>query len=206
LVVLGTTLAVAAIQQSRTDATRARDTASRKTDAQGRAVFGEASEPGQTQPHKADQGRRERTLREDHGGLEANSTRANGDVPSDIRAFLDEWTSTFIHGDIEGHVNLYAPRVDKFFLKRHVSRAAVRAEKVRMLRRYPRFERYEVRDIKVDRVTPDQAVVTFRKDWDARGLHRFAGSELQRLTLSRRSGAWQIVSEQEPRVFWVRRG
>ena len=108
-------------------------------------------------------------------------------------------------GDAAGQAALYADRVDKFFTKRDVSREDVRREKERMLSRYPEFHKYDIRDVRIESLNDDRAVLTLRKDWDARGRGRFSGSEQQRLTLSKQSGSWQIVGEEETKVHWVRR-
>lgn len=140
-------------------------------------------------------------------GGESSRTRARAvsSIPPEILDFLEQWRSTMVGGDLQKHVSLYAPVVDRFFRERNVSREAVRQEKKRMLDRYPHFDQYDLRDVKVDFAGDNRALVTFRKDWSARGVRRFAGSELQRLTLQKDSAAWQIVSEEELRVFWVRR-
>jgi hypothetical protein len=126
-------------------------------------------------------------------------------VPADLRAFLERWRSTLVAGDATAQAALYADRVDRFFTKRSVTRAEVRREKQRMLTRYPEFHKYEISDVRLESLTSDRAVVTFRKEWDARGRGRFAGSEQQRLTLERVSESWKIVGEEETKVHWVRR-
>ena len=75
-----------------------------------------------------------------------------------------------------------------------------------MLARYPEFRKYDIRDVRLESMDGERAVVVFRKDWDVRGRGRFAGSEQQRLTLDRESGSWQIAREEETKVYWVRRG
>ena len=186
LAALAVVLGVAAVAQRRytardpfpaeTEQTRARSEASRP-------VFGERPAP-----------------------VEPTPAPAARDAAREIRPFLEEWRTTLMKGDIDAHTALYAPKLDRFFRQRGVTRAAVRREKERMLREYPRFRKYDVRDLKVESQTGDRAVVTFTKDWDARGRRRFAGSERQRLTLKRAGDEWQIASEEELKVFYVRRG
>jgi ketosteroid isomerase-like protein len=128
-------------------------------------------------------------------------------VPADVLGVVERWRSSLERRDLETHVNTYAPRVDRFFRQRRVSREAVQREKVRMLERYPHINKYEIHDVKLESMNKDRAVVTFRKDWDTSGdgSRRFAGSERQRLTLRRTGGEWKIVSEEELKVHWVRR-
>jgi hypothetical protein len=96
--------------------------------------------------------------------------------------------------------------VDRFFRQRGVTREQVRREKQRMLERYPDFNKYELKDVRLESRRGDRAVVTFRKDWDASGRGHFAGSERQRLSLRRAGGTWQITGEEELKVYWVKRG
>jgi uncharacterized protein (TIGR02246 family) len=126
-------------------------------------------------------------------------------VPADVQAFLNRWRTTMIAGDASGQAEMYANRVNKFFTKRNVSRDEVRKEKERMLSRYPDFHKYDISDVRIERLKDDRAVLTFRKQWDARGRGRFSGSEQQRLTLIKQSGSWRIVGEEETKVHWVRR-
>lgn len=135
----------------------------------------------------------------------ADVTSQNGEVPADILGFLERWRTSLIRGDMAAHVDTYAPRVERFFRERYVSRERVRDEKRRLLERYPNVNRYELRNVKLESRTGDRAVVTFRKDWDTSGRERFAGSEAQRLTLERAGATWQIVREEEIKVYWVHR-
>jgi hypothetical protein len=140
---------------------------------------------------------------------EAERTRAEAprEVPGDVLGFLERWRTTLLKGDVDAHASLYAFKVEKFFRQRNVSRAAVKREKERFMRTYPSVNKYEIRDVKLESINGDRAVVTFRKDWDTSGRsRRFAGSEDQRLTLRRAGPAWQIVGEEELKVRWTKRG
>jgi hypothetical protein len=124
-----------------------------------------------------------------------------------VLGVVELWRSTLEKGDLQTHVATYAPRVDRFFRQRRVSRQQVLREKERMLDRYPNINKYEVHDVRLESLKGGRAVVTFRKDWDTsgRGSRRFAGSERQRLTLRTVDGTWKIVGEEELKVHWVRR-
>jgi hypothetical protein len=128
-----------------------------------------------------------------------------GSLPEDLHAFLDRWRGTLVAGDANAQANLYAQRVERFLTKRNVTREQVRREKAQLIAQYPAFQRYNIDDVRVESMDSSRAVVSFRKDWDARGNGRFAGSERQRLTLIREGGLWKIVGEEETKVYWVRR-
>lgn len=108
-------------------------------------------------------------------------------------------------GDVNAHVILYAPRMTQFFRQRNVTREAVRREKARLMEIYPKVLQYDISGIQVESSSENQAVVSFRKDWDMRGARRFAGAERQRLTLQRISGDWKIAGEEELKVYWLKR-
>jgi hypothetical protein len=141
---------------------------------------------------------------------EAEDSRARTDDSStktaEINGLLDRWRSSIISGDVNAQTILYAPRMEHFFRQRNVSRASVQREKARMMELYPEVKQYDISDVRVESSKEDEAVVTFRKDWDMRGDRRFAGSERQRLKLRKFAGDWKIVSEEETKLYWVKRG
>jgi len=169
-----------------------------------RPVFGKQADPLSREMPLPQNTPRER---EDTPSSDVNvPLEAGKDVPADVLGFVERWRSSLMRKDLEQHAATYAPRVERFFRKRGVSREQVRAEKAQMLAKYPDFNRYEIRDVKLESKSPNRAVVTFRKDWDTSGNSRFAGSERQRLTLHKAAGSWQITGEEELKVYWVRRG
>jgi uncharacterized protein (TIGR02246 family) len=217
--VLAVVLVVAAFRQVReqenqqrdweVQSAQTRDTQPADQRAAERTVFGghrspvdEVWSPGRTVTPKERGASSSERIRTAPAGAPASSSHS---IPNDVQAFLNRWRITLVAGDAAGQAALYADRVDKFFTKRNVSREDVRREKERMLSRYPEFHKYDIREVRIERLNDDRAVLTFRKDWDARGRGRFSGSEQQRLTLSKQSGSWQIVGEEETKVHWVRR-
>jgi hypothetical protein len=198
--VLSAVLILAAVQQ-RNHATAdpfAPDESRSRTNESPRPVFGTKSEP--LPPPERDAPGTPEPDAVDSLGV------AGTGVPADILGFLENWRNTLVRKDLDRHVAAYAPRVDKFFRKRRVSRDQVRAEKAQMFAKYPHINKYELRNVRLNSRSRDKAVVTFRKDWDTSGRTRFAGSEQQRLTLRRSGGSWQITGEEELKVHWVRRG
>ena len=163
---------------------------------QPRAVFGEGP-PAPVQPPVPDNPETEPTMR-------ARVSDGEKEL-AEIQGFLDRWRTSTIDGNVNAQTILYAPRMDHYFRKRNVSRDTVRREKARMKELYPTINRYDISDVRVESAAKNQAVVTFRKDWDMRGDRRFAGAERQRLKLRRMAGDWKIVSEEETKVYWMNR-
>jgi hypothetical protein len=165
---------------------------------QERPTFGDATPPAtRTNPKAAPPARDAEVTR-----ARTTAVAANG---GDIHRLLDQWRLTVVRGDVSGQANLYAPQVDRFFTKRNVSREAVRKEKARMMQAYPEVNKYEISDVEVESNTGDEAVVSFRKEWDMNGNRRFSGAERQRLRLRRVDGDWKIVGEEETKIYWVKR-
>jgi hypothetical protein len=96
--------------------------------------------------------------------------------------------------------------MEVFYRRNGVSRETVRREKARMMELYPQVHRYDISDVKLESHKGEEAVVSFRKDWDMNGDRRFSGAERQRLKLRRINGDWKIVREEELKIYWVRRG
>jgi hypothetical protein len=107
--------------------------------------------------------------------------------------------------DLEAQVDCYAPVVEVFFRKSNVPQNEVRSNKEAAFAEYPDTRLYAISDPTIESLGPEKAIVTFRKEWDARGARQFAGAERRRLTLRRLNGAWKIVGEQELEIFWVRK-
>lgn len=141
---------------------------------------------------------------------EEESARSRTEVTTtgrgEIDGLLDRWRNTVLRGDVNGQTILYAPKMELFYRRNGVSRETVRREKARLMELYPRVHRYDISDVKVESQKRDEAVVSFRKDWDMNGDRRFSGAERQRLKLRRINGDWKIVREEELKVYWVSRG
>jgi hypothetical protein len=137
---------------------------------------------------------------------EANKPEALKTQAPGVDELLDRWRDTILSRNVDAQVSLYAPKVEHFFNRRNVSRELVRREKGRMLELYPEIRKYEISDVRLESAEDNQAVVSFRKEWDMRGIRRFTGAERQRLKLRKIAGVWKIVGEEETQVYWVKRG
>ena len=196
LAVLVAVLVIAAIAQFGGDELRGPSAvAPSPQNPQPRAVFGEGPPPPVKPPVS------------DNIETESIRSRASdtGKDLAEIHGLLNRWRISTIDGNVDAQTILYAPRMDHYFRQRNVSRATVRREKARMKELYPTVNRYDISDVRIESAAKNQAVVTFRKDWDMRGDRRFAGAERQRLKLRRMAGDWKIVSEEETKVYWMNR-
>ena len=138
--------------------------------------------------------------------LQKSSPRKKSRVPGQKRSLHRPWTDrgtarqvadTFARGDVNGQTILYAPKMETFYQRNGVSRETVRREKSRMMELYPKVHRYDISDLKFESQKHDEAVVSFRKDWDMNGDRRFAGAERQRLKLRRINGDWKMSAKRK---------
>ena len=178
-------------------------------DAQQRPVFGDRRPaPTDSSPRPSPSAVEGEPNRNEESQSRTRTTTTAEDrraAPEGLNEVLDQWRESIMNGDVDAQVNLYAPKMDRFFTKRNVSKDDVRRETARMMKLYPDVSRYEISDIQVESNTGDEAVVSFRKEWDMKGDKRFAGAERQRLKLRKFAGDWKIVSEEETKVYWVKR-
>jgi hypothetical protein len=202
LAVLAIVFVIAAIAQF-TGALRKAQSASAASTPQSaapqpRAVFGELPPEPASQSQPAENPK-----------PEEQTARSRSEVTStargEIDGLLDRWRNTFLRGDVNGQSILYAPQMELFYRRNAVSRETVRREKSRMMELYPQVHRYDISDVKLESHKGDEAVVSFRKDWDMNGDRRFSGAERQRLKLKRINGDWKIIREEELKIYWVRR-
>lgn len=117
---------------------------------------------------------------------------------------LRKWTDSTRHLDADGNADLYAPRVERFFNRRNVTRDDIRVEKERLFENIDQVRKFQVSNVVVDRVSPDQALISFRKEWDFAGKSPFSGAEKARMLLKRNGSQWQIAREEEIAVEWTK--
>jgi hypothetical protein len=182
--------------------------AKKTPESSGRAVFGaeEArrsdTRPDPTSPTLPQAAEPQNDVELSTRGRTTDSADSN---TAGINELLTRWRDTVAKGDLEGQTQLYAPKLDRFFRQRNVSHAQVRKVKSQMMSLYPTVNRYDISDVKVESNNGKEAVVSFRKEWEMKGQKPFSGAERQRLKLRRIGGEWKIVSEEETKVYWVKR-
>ena len=133
---------------------------------------------------------------------EANATTTARDEVGVLRRALEEWIAATNERDIERQLSFYAPRLTAFYLARDVSRAAVRAEKVRVFQ--------NARTIDVQAEAPElifqqgerTAIMRFRKRYQIEGGgQNRRGAVVQELRWQNTPQGWKIFSERDVRVI-----
>lgn len=116
---------------------------------------------------------------------------------TEIRTAVDDLNKAWVEGDISRHISHYGSRVD-YYNSRRLSRAGVRRDRTRDLRRYD-DRRIGIRSVQVQWQAPDQARVLVDKEWIFGGDGRTRqGRGMQEYVFKRDEddGKWYVVSEQ----------
>jgi hypothetical protein len=129
---------------------------------------------------------------------------SRAEVQQQVRAALDHWRESLLRQNVEAYVNAYAPTVGPYFTKSRATRADIAAETRQMIKRYGPIREHTISDLSIGPSDANHAVVNFRKQWGTAG-DRFAGAEREQLKFARHGSEWLITSEQELKVYWVRR-
>lgn len=125
------------------------------------------------------------------------STTTPADAQTELQALRDDWIKATRARDINRVISFYPPVMETFYLKRNVSRAAVRAEKQRMMESATSID-LETSQTATN-VTNDgrSAIMTFRKSWNFRGGQNSSGEVIQELRWLKTGEGWKIVSERD---------
>ena len=111
-----------------------------------------------------------------------------------IRDLIRRWADTLLSGDLPGHMNLYAPTLDRFNGSSNVARETVRASKDRLLPGLAGVRRFEMYDFRLLPSPSGSAIAEFRIESDAvaRGVVGW-----YRLQLRQVDDQWKIYGEEK---------
>ncbi len=127
------------------------------------------------------------------------AARAQGDPQQEISSTLGRWASAAARNDPIAESALYAPSVDRYFLRRNVSRGYVLATKQAFRARGNSMGTFTISDVTTQLLSPSSAIVNLHKNWTIRTsdgtgpLH----TTQSRLWLRRSAQGWQITGEQD---------
>jgi serine/threonine protein kinase len=122
------------------------------------------------------------------------------DARAELTSLRDQWINATTSRDINRLISFYPPVVESFYLKRNVSRAAVRDEKQRLIE--------QASSIELETSQPDitfgndgrTAIMTFHKRWNFRGAQNSSGEVVQELRWSKTNEGWKITSERDREI------
>ena len=127
-----------------------------------------------------------------------------GRATREIETTLHYWASSLEERNLRAHMDSYAPNLDRYYLRRGVSRVYVQADRAQALSKYSDISfRFSNMDIKVD-PSGRRAVATFDKEWDFRGAQNSSGSVREMVWLEKVGGRWRITGERDLKVHYAR--
>ena len=116
-----------------------------------------------------------------------------------ITQTLSGWKSAMASNNSETQAAFYAENVDKYFLRRNVTRDYVRSDKQAFLNAGRRLQSFNMSDIGIQ-VTSSGALVSLTKSWvllDPTSTAAKARTTRSRLWLKATPGGWKISGEQD---------
>ena len=132
----------------------------------------------------------------------SDTGQRNRTVNANVEEIVRRWENSFLARDLTRQMDLYAPRLERFYLQKDVPRTYVLKVKTDTLRKAGEIRRYEVSHLQTEFEGADRARVTFDKVWEFGGEARKAGKVRGELKLAQmHDGSWRIVSERDLRVY-----
>lgn len=106
--------------------------------------------------------------------------------------------------DLSSYMGYYAETLDRYYTKRGMSRAGVRADKARHFSNYSSMQS-DYSNMNVS-VSPDGQTVTavFDKEWNFSGVKNSSGKVQSQLIFKRINGQWLITTERDLKVYYTR--
>lgn len=131
------------------------------------------------------------------GGIAGGKTQSE----AEITRMLGGWAAAAAGNDPVGESRFYASRLDRYFLKRDVSRAYVLGDKQAYRERGNRIARFAVSGFRFEFPTATTAVVSLTKTWSVEGPDQsgILHTGRSRLWLARTPEGWKITGEQDLR-------
>lgn len=133
-----------------------------------------------------------------HRTTAADSNASQSNAQSEVAFTLEVWASALARGDLNSHMSYYADELNPYLLTKHtVSKAAVRAEKSRLLAT-DTLVTVDLDEFQIQS-PPRWATARFRKTWETRdGEHHITRHQTwSQVRLERLEGGWVITSEQD---------
>ena len=126
---------------------------------------------------------------------------ARAQAEADITRTLGSWAQAFVNNDPAAEASFYAPAVDRYFLRRNVSRDYVLKDKQSYRDRGNRIQHFTVTGLDFQFQSPASAVVTFTKSWSVTGPQQtgYPHSTRSRVWMTRLPEGWRITGEQDLR-------
>lgn len=134
-----------------------------------------------------------------------------------VQNAVTEWVGAFRTRNAAEFTALYAPNVERYFLRNNMPRERIQAAISAAFGRISEIRRYEVKDVHVEFLPddsnpsstnrPSRATATFNKNWETLQNDGtvFSGEEIEKLTFSQLQEGWKIVREEELTILHAER-
>jgi tRNA A-37 threonylcarbamoyl transferase component Bud32 len=117
-----------------------------------------------------------------------------------VQEVIGDLYQTWVHGDLEGHLEHYAERVD-FRGARGATQARIRQARDASIERYPERE-ITITWLAIEFFEPGQARALVDRRWHFAGEEAWQGAARDELVLKKHEdGAWRVVAERQLELF-----
>lgn len=120
----------------------------------------------------------------------------------ELRAALNEWLTAINAHSIDKEMNLYAPTIERYYLRRNLSQANVRADKLRLAARARLIDVIVSEPEIIFAPDGNSATMIFRKQYNIEGSRFKNRSEVvKELKWLKTKAGWRIISERDVKVI-----
>ncbi len=120
-----------------------------------------------------------------------------------ISSLLTQWESATRTRDVARQVACYTPVVDRYYGQRSVPASRLRAQEESVFSRIGPIRKFEISNVKFQRLSPQWAVVSFDKEWEFGSQSHWSGASREEVVLRPVQGQWKIASQREVKVYWA---
>jgi hypothetical protein len=124
----------------------------------------------------------------------------NSVVEAKVQGTLSGWANAIKANDSATELGYYGEALDRYFLRRSVSKDFVAQDKQQFYRAGKRFIDYRIDQVAINQASPESVTVSLVKHWQiSSGAVIENGETRSRLWLTREQADWKITGEQDLR-------
>ncbi|MDQ0287731.1 putative amidophosphoribosyltransferase/ketosteroid isomerase-like protein [Desulfofundulus luciae] len=120
----------------------------------------------------------------------------------EISDIVYNWVNTIREKNLIRHMDFYADVLELYYTSPNLSKVDVYKDKEETMAKFDVID-MSISDLQINIENNGIAYAVFNKKWDAKGRETFSGEVLQQLKLKNINGKWQIVGEEELKIYWV---
>ncbi len=121
---------------------------------------------------------------------------------TELRVALNEWLTAINAHSIDKEMSLYAPTIERYYLRRNLSQANVRADKLRLAARARLIDVIVSEPEIIFAPDGNSATMIFRKQYNIEGSRfKNRGEVVQELKWLKTKAGWRIINERDVKVI-----